>query len=121
MFVANAVFPIAGRPANIIKSESLSPPVFASRASSPVGTPDILPSFWYADSIRFTESVKAVAKSIKPVWVSPWLARSKRRFSAFSICSEASLSISSFVALFTISNPVAINSRRKYLSYINCA
>ena len=39
MLVANAVFPIEGLPAIIIKSDLCNPPNFSSKSLRPVGTP----------------------------------------------------------------------------------
>ena len=45
MFVARAVLPIEGLPANITKSDLCNPPNFSSKSVKPVGTPTIPLSF----------------------------------------------------------------------------
>ena len=75
----------------------------------------------YYISISPKDDVKAEAKSINPPWVSPWSERRKSSCSASSICSVADKSAVSANALLTISVPVFISSRRKYLSYTNWA
>ena len=41
MFVANAVLPIEGLPAKIIRSDLCNPPNFSSKSVKPVGMPTI--------------------------------------------------------------------------------
>ena len=49
MFVAKAVLPIPGLPANIIRSDLCKPPSFSSKSVSPVGTPTIPWSLFIAN------------------------------------------------------------------------
>ena len=48
MFMASAVFPMAGRPAMTMRSEFLKPVVFASKTSKPLDRPGNCPLFSYS-------------------------------------------------------------------------
>ena len=66
IFVAKAVFPIAGLPANITKSDFCNPPRALSRSLKPVDKPAKPPDDLYADSIVFNESFSDSSNCINP-------------------------------------------------------
>ena len=69
MFVAKAVFPIAGLPANTIKSDLFKPPNWRFRPEKPVSTPDNLPFLAKASFIWLVALVKTDLKSIGPEFI----------------------------------------------------
>ncbi|MNR14826.1 hypothetical protein D3C85_1313220 [compost metagenome] len=70
MFSENAVLPIDGRPATMIRSPACMPLVILSRSMKPVGTPvtSVAVSRWYNSSIRSTTCVSSGWISWKPFW-----------------------------------------------------